>query len=359
MKKFLVYVLAALLIFSLLGCKAKPVEQEPLVDQNTLSGPWIGVCLPAETETWRERGVLLQRALNELDYPVEILYAENDPATQSQQMITLTEKPVAAIVVAAVDGMALDKGLQAAEKAGIPVIAYDRFLTNTDTVDGLVTFNYRELGRLAGQYIVEQKELKNAAQQKKSYNIEFFMGAIEDETALQFHEGLLGALQPYLDAGVLKSATGRVDFVDTYTAFADPALASEKLTGYLEEYYQKKTLDIICVASDEMAAELQNALATRQESVFITGLGGSVAGIQQVINGGVAATVYQNYPALAELCAGVVNDLVTGTQPEAQLKVDNQKIAVPAWRADGFLVTRDNYQSTLIDTGIYREDQFQ
>ena len=353
-KKLLCCLLAALLAVSFVGCGQEDTSPT-VVDQDTLTGPLIGICLPEETAQWQDNAIFLQNELNLLGYPVEVVYGENDPDMQAEQMADFVEKQVAALIVAPVDSMALTEGLQAAEQAQIPVIAFDRQLMGTAVVDAFITFDYADMGRQVGDYIVKTMDLETAMEEDTTYTIELIMGAAEDDTALAFHAGLLAVLQPYLDAGVLESLSGRTSFADTYTQFADPSGAESKLKGYLDQFYKKQQPDILCFGSDEMAMGCAKLLSSYrwENPVLVTGMGGHTKGLEKVESGFLSATVYRNMQALAKRCAAVTDGLITGQVLTHDRMTDNQIKDVPTFLEESFLVNGDNFQEKIVKPGIY------
>src|SRR3712207_7385400 len=74
------------------------------------------------------------------------MFAGDNTPTQSQQVDQMITKGAEALIIAAIDGTALSGQLQAAADAGIPVIAYDRLIRDTENVDFYVTFDNEEVG---------------------------------------------------------------------------------------------------------------------------------------------------------------------------------------------------------------------
>lgn len=358
MKKLVAALLAAVLLFCLFGCGEAPaLPQETTVPEEELTGPVIAICLPEESAFWQSVAIRLEIHLQTGNYRTQVQYAENNPQLQAQQLRALAEAQVGGLVITPVDAMALSDELLAVKNAGIPVVAFDRLPLGTQWVDALVTFDYMDMGRRVGEYIVENKALETAEGESRSYNIELFMGSAEDHTALLFHTGLMRALQPYLDAGVLKCPSGRTSFADTYILLSDPAVAGQKLTATLENFYSKKTLDIVCFATDDMASGCKDILAAYSEgkviTPLVTGVGGGLTGLQQIVDGTQTVTVYQDYDALATSCAQVVDDLLSQRGVTADAFIDNHALEVPALLQPVQIVDSENYQALLIDTGIY------
>ena len=77
---------------------------------------------------------------------------------QIENMIT---KKVDILVIASIDGEALTEVLNKAKNQGIPVIAYDRLIMNSDHVSYYATFDNFKVGVLQGKYIEEQLGLEN------------------------------------------------------------------------------------------------------------------------------------------------------------------------------------------------------
>ena len=104
-----------------------------LVEKNppALSGDW-----PA----------LLAADLEKDGYKADLEYANNDIPTQVQQINTMITKGAKVLIIASIDGGSLTDQLDAAAKAGIKVISYDRLLTGDKNVDYYVSFDNYKVG---------------------------------------------------------------------------------------------------------------------------------------------------------------------------------------------------------------------
>lgn len=346
MRRLMVVLLALGLLFCLAGCGKKTEnapKQEPKPEP---TNPVVGICLPENSTQWSETARLLKKELKALGFEAKIEYAKSDPQMQTRQIRALTEEQVSCLVIAPVDAMALNQELKESDVAGIPVVAYDRQLQDLEAADGAVGFDYYAIGQSLGEYIVSEKEPEAA---KEPLTVEFIMGSAEDDRALQLHMGLLQVLQPYLDAGKLVCPSGRVGFADTYILQEEPGAAAERLSKYLSEHYEKEQLNILCVASDDMAATcaeaLLNAGYNEENWPLITGQGGLPEAVRQIIEGKQTVTVYQDRPALAKACAQEVNSLVAGA-----VVADDERVVF-----QNAVVDKKNYEKLLIKTGIYQK----
>lgn len=322
MQKILALLLA-LTLCCFAGCGGQTAEPEATAPTEPEEKTLIGILLP--DDSWKEKGAALDKALQEKGYATKLLYAQNDPVTQMSQIEQLQAQDAQCMILAAEDAMALASVLETVQ---VPVIAYDRLLTDTERVDVFVGFDYEAMGQQIGRYIREEKALQDAALEGDSYTIEFFMGAAEDNSARLFHKGVLSVLQPYLDSGVLVCNSGRTTFADTYV---NNGLSERKCEDILLKDYTDAPPDIICAGSDLLARGCVKALEkqTYEDAPWplITGQGGDE---DSVTADRLAVTVKKDYDRLAEACAKTADALLKGKKPNYNGKVDNYVIEVPA-----------------------------
>ena len=142
-------------------------EEAPAADAEApaaaASGNKVGVAMPTkDLQRWNQDGSNMQAELEAAGYEVDLQYASNDVATQVSQSENLINGGCAALVIASIDGESLTTVLESAKSAGIPVIAYDRLIMNTDAVSYYATFDNYMVGTKQGQYIVDTLDLDNA-----------------------------------------------------------------------------------------------------------------------------------------------------------------------------------------------------
>lgn len=364
MKKWFAIVLVLAL---LTGCSAPVAGTEPSV--TTLprvaqqgEALRVGICMPTGQEDhWQESARLLQSRLTELGYEVQVYFAENEAQEQARQLGKLLEKGVDCLVIGAVDSLELLDGLEQARKSGIPVVAYDRLLMDTQAVSSYVTFDYEAIGAAMGQQLVELHRLETAKEEKRSYAVEFLMGSPDDNNAVLLHKGLLAVLQPWLDSGVLHCPSGRVSFADTYTLRWDPDTASTQLERLISLHYEKGCYPDICVAaSDALAQGCREALiragCKENKLPTITGQGGSEDALKRIGSGQQAFSVFTDLRMLTENCVMMVRSHLKGEMPQTGSTADNHAMAVPTVLCAGTLIHQENYRQVMVDSGLYTED---
>ena len=127
------------------------------------TGKKVGVSMPTkDLQRWNQDGANMEKELKAAGYEVELQYAANDVATQLNQVNSMVANGCDVIVIAAIEGSSLGEALDMAKAAGIPVIAYDRLLMNSDAVSYYATFDNYMVGTKQGEYIEQALDLANA-----------------------------------------------------------------------------------------------------------------------------------------------------------------------------------------------------
>ena len=338
MKKLWIWI--AVVAFALSACGSEnaetPTTSEPVVERIVDDGvTTVGICLPARDDRWEKEGEALVEALDVGNYAVQLLYAEEDAQVQADQVEKLIAADVDCLVVAAVDSLSLTEGLSHAKAEGIPVIAYDRLLMQTDSVTCYVAFDMLGAGKTMAEYIVDEKQLTTAHEESRSYTIELFMGTPEDNNALFLYQGIMDVLQTYIDSGVLICLSGRLPFEDCCIPGWSAELAKEACDLRLKEHYPETVPDILCAASDSLAegvCESMQIIGYAGEQL-ITGQGAQTEAIERVQAGTQSMTLQPDTQELVRQCVMAVDALLQGRQPEYN-DIDscfNGEVTVPAY----------------------------
>jgi len=325
----------------------------------------VGVCMPTQSsERWINDAANMKKQLEALGYNVDVQFAEDDVQAQVSQIENLVAKKVNCLVVAAVDSSALVNVLAQAKEVGIPVIAYDRLLMDTDAVSYYATFDNKGVGTAIAKYIEDKKQLKTAKAEGRSYTIEFCMGSPDDNNALFLYNGAMEVLKPYLDNGVLICKSGRTSFKDTCILRWSQETAQQWAENYLSAFYAKEKLDIACSAFDGFAYGIRSALEGAGYKVgpdwtMVTGQDAELMAVKNIISGYQTMSIYKDTRLLASKCTSMVQAVLKGTTPEINdtTQYNNNKKVVPSYLCTPVAVDKDNYKSVIIDGGYYTAAQ--
>ena len=92
--------------------------------------------------------------------------------------------------------------LSKAKDANIPVIAYDRLILGSPTVNYYASFDNVKVGSQQADFIVEELGLVNGSR-KGPFTIELFAGSPDDNNTRYFYEASMEVLEPYIQNGDL------------------------------------------------------------------------------------------------------------------------------------------------------------
>ena len=376
MKKLFALLLALAMVLSLAACGEKPgstpgESTNPGTETTTGGetdkpgeGKTVAIAMPTQSsERWIKDGDNMKAQLEALGYEVLLQYAEDDPQQQVSQIENFVAQMVDCIVIAAVDSGALTTVEAQAKTAGIPIIAYDRLLMDTDAVSYYASFDNKGVGTAIAEYIVDAKDLEAARAAGESYTIEFFMGSPDDNNAVLLYQGIMEVLQPYLDDGTLVCKTGRTSFEETCILRWSQETAQQWCENYLSGFYADEDLDIACSAFDGFSYGIRSALEgagyTEANWPLITGQDAELMAVKNIISGKQTMSIYKDTRLLAEKCVTMVNAVVTGSEPEINdtETYDNGVFVVPSYLCTPQAVDVNNYEELLVDGGYYTAEE--
>ena len=151
MKKVLALALALCMIFALCAINA------------SADGKTVGVAMPTkDLQRWNQDGENMKAMFEAEGYNVDLQFASNDVQQQLNQVTNMINNGCDVVVIAAIEGSSLGSALDLAKEKGIPVIAYDRLLMESDAVSYYATFDNYMVGTKQGTYVKETLDLDNA-----------------------------------------------------------------------------------------------------------------------------------------------------------------------------------------------------
>lgn len=371
MKKFLAYILALVMTFSLAACGSGGSSS---ASGSGASGSGkngkIGIAMPTKSlERWNRDGSYLKKQFESAGYTVELTYSDNDVNQQVNDIENLISDNVDILIVAAIDGESLTNVLNSADDADIPVISYDRLIRNTKAVDYYVSFDNYTVGVLQGQYVIDTLKL-DLKDTSKTYNIEFTAGDPADNNAGFFFNGAYDTLKPYIKAGILKVVSGQTKFEEVATASWDTSTAMNRMQNILASYYSDGTqLDIALCSNDSTALGVTQAIESDyagSNTPIITGQDGDEANLKNIVDGKQSMTVYKAVANEAVVTLALAKAILNDEKPDGGLtsqfdcectydtkSYDNGTGIIPSYLLTPSVVTKDNIQSELVDTGYY------
>lgn len=369
MKKFLALLLALVMTLSLVACGGDTTANNENTDND--GAQTVGISMPTKSlERWNRDGSYLKEQFEKAGYNVLLTYSDNDNNQQNNDIANMLAENIDLLIVAAIDGEALAQTLADAKDQNVPVIAYDRMITNSDAVNYYVSFDNYTVGVLQAQYVIDKLDLANAGD--KTYNIEFTAGDPADNNAGFFFNGAYDTLKTYIDAGTLKIPSGKTTFEQVATPAWSTDTAMENFQNTLASYYSDGTvLDIALCSNDSTAMGVAKAITSDyagSNTPLVTGQDGDIANLQNIVDGVQTMTVYKNVADEAGVTLVLAQALLAGETIDASLcdkfaveaacnttDYSNGTTAATSFLLVPYSIDAENLQ-LLVDTGNYAWD---
>ena len=347
MKKILSLVIALAMVVACCACFSGSAKAE---------GKLVGVSMPTQDlQRWNQDGANMEAQLKEAGYEVELLYAANDIPTQVSQIETMIADGCQVLVIASIDGDSLGTVLAQAKEKGIPVIAYDRLIMNSDAVTYYATFDNWLVGVKQGEFIRDALKLDEA---EGPFNIEFITGDPGDNNINFFFDGAMSVLTPYLESGKLVCPSGQTEKAVVATANWATDAAQARFETILSSYYADGTqLDAVLCSNDSTSLGVQNALKANYtgEWPVLTGQDCDIASVKNMLADKQSMSVFKDTRTLAAQVVKKVTAILEGTEPEINdtETYDNGTGIIPSYLCEPVACTPDMIQELLVDSGYY------
>jgi D-xylose transport system substrate-binding protein len=275
----------------------------------------------------------------------KVLYAnaKQDAALQTQQVETMIENKVDALIVDAVDSKAIADSIKKAKDADIPVVAFDRLAEGP--IDAYTSFDNEEVGHVQGKALLTALGAK-----AKDGQIVMMNGAVTDPNAALFKKGAHAELDGKVNIGKeYDTKEWKPENANANMEAAISALGKDKIVG-------------VYSANDGMAGGIITALKAAGVSPLppVTGQDAELAAVQRIVAGEQYASVYKPYAPEAAAAAEMAVALAKGEKLDsiAKEKVDSPtNKGIPSVLVPVVSLTKDNIKDTVIKDGVYTAAQ--
>jgi D-xylose transport system substrate-binding protein len=293
-------------------------------------------------ERWQyDRDLFVARA-KELGAEVLVQAANSNDAMQNSQAENLITQGVKVLVVIPHNGKSAATIVESAHKAGVPVIAYDRLIMDSD-LDLYISFDNVKVGELQADYLVKRKPKGNYV---------LIGGAPTDNNAKLFRQGQMNVLKPYIKRGDIKVVA------DQWANDWLPVEALKHMENALTK--NKNKVDAVVASNDGTAGGAIQALNEQKLAgkVLVSGQDADLAACQRIVAGTQSMTVYKPIKNLATRAAEVAVAMAKGeAAPDATQKVNNNFKAVPSVLLEPIQVDKANLDATVIADGYQKKGE--
>lgn len=282
---------------------------------------------------------------NDKDIEVNVQIANDNLELQKKQIIELINDDVDILVILPSQYDAFQEELKIAEKEKIKVIAYDRLLTK-GKVDAYISFDNIGVGsKLAEQVILG---IGDTPDNKK--NIIIINGDPNDNNSKLINKGIYSTLENIKDPSI--NIIGEV--------WSNGWRENEAFSIVEEKVNQGLRIDGIIAANDILATGAVEALAERSLSgdVIVVGQDAELSACQRIVEGSQKATIYKPINQLSMVTVDYALKLISDKRIEYEETIENdfKNNVVPYIKLDFIVVTKENIDEVIVNTGFHDKD---
>jgi len=291
-------------------------------------------------ERWQRDKDLVEKRAKELGMQVNVQVANGDDNLQIKQAENLLTQGVDVLIVAPHNGDIAASIVEAAHRQGVPVIAYDRLIKNSD-VDLYISHQVVKMGEMQAQYLLDHVN-------KKPANFVIVGGSPTDNNALLLHEGQMNVLNPAVARGDVKIVTDQ--YAKEWQASAALNIVENALTQ------ANNQVDAVVCSNDGTARGAVQALEGQNLAgkVLVSGQDADLASMKLIVEGKQTMTIYKSIQPLANGAVDAAIKLARGEKVETGTTIDNGFKRVPAILLDPVAVDRNNILTTVVKDGYHK-----
>jgi D-xylose transport system substrate-binding protein len=290
-----------------------------------------------------------ERSVQKLCPDCEIIYsnADQDPAKQQQQAEAAITRGAEVMVLDPVDAASAGSIVTRAKQSDIPVVSYDRLITDAD-IDYYVSFDNVRVGELQGESLTKKLEQDG----KSEGSIVMINGAPTDNNAKLFKQGAHSVIDDS-NYKVGKEYDTPDWSPDKAQQEMEQAITALGKGGFVGVYAANDG-----TSGGAIAAMKSNGVDPSK--IPTTGQDAELAGIQRILIGEQYMTVYKAVKPEAAAAAQIAVALVRGEDPPGDLiteQTDNGQEEVPSVILKPVAVTKDNIQETIVKDSYWTPSQ--
>ncbi len=280
---------------------------------------------------------------NRNDVKVIVKTSNYNDALQIEQADSLINQKVDLIVIIATNGNSASKIVSKAHEKDIPVIAYNRLITDAD-VDFMITGNNHEIGKMM---------VKGCTDFKDNGYYAIIGGDYYDINGIELQNSIIKNLDPYLKKGKIKLV---------YQSFTDnwnPTIAASEAEKIISLYGD--SVSAIISGYDGMATAILKVLKKHgmEGKIALTGQDAELNACLNVKQGYQTMTVFHPLKTIAEEAAKISIAIINGENIEefTTEKMQNGRYIIPVKKINSIYVDKNNLESVLVKSGFYTKEQ--
>lgn len=297
-------------------------------------------------ERWiRDRDIFVAEA-QALGAEVLVQVANQDHATQVEQIMALANQNIDVLVVVPNDSTRIGPTVRLVRERGIPVVSYDRLILKGKT-DLYIAHDHVGAGTLMAQ-AVETSVFHR--RRSAPFQLVIVNGARSDYNSVLMNQGFHQVLDPLVNTGSVQIAK-EIWLSDWSSEEAETAFSKAlTVTG---------RPDGVIAANDMLAESLIRVLSRRSflDGTLVTGMDADLAACQRVVEGTQTMTVYKPIAPLAMSAAQYAVKLARHESLDITQFISDGEYQVPFVKLQPVAVDRFNMKDVIVKEGFHRLEE--
>lgn len=291
-------------------------------------------------ERWVRDKELVEQRAKEIGATVNVQVANGSDSEQIKQAENMLTQGVDVLIVAPHNGEVAASIVEAAHRQGVPVIAYDRLIKNSD-VDLYISHQVVKMGEMQAKYLLDHVG-------KKPANFVIVGGSPTDNNALLLHEGQMNVLKPAVDRGDVKIVADQ--YAKEWQANEALKIVENALT------LANNQVDAVVCSNDGTARGAIQALEGQNLAgkVLVSGQDADLASLRLIAEGKQTMTIYKSIQPLAFGAVDAAVKMARGEQVATSETIENGFKKVPAMLLEPVAVDRNNLLDTVVKDGYHK-----
>ncbi|HAH61919.1 MAG TPA: LacI family transcriptional regulator, partial [Treponema sp.] len=287
-------------------------------------------------ERWQRDLDVFMNTAKEHGADVIVQNAGNSVEEQNRQLLYLADRKVSAVVVVAKKRDSLTETVQKLRAKGIPVISYDRLITDAN-ISMYITVDTEKVGELMAKQLMTETN---------GHNWYCILGPNEDYNMTLMKQGI---------GKVINNTPVRITGT-FYTAEWNYDLSYQEAVNLVTS---DRIPDAIVCGNDAVAGSVIQAFSVYypEHHIPLCGQDADIAACQNIVRGLQDFTVYKPITKLAEKAAEYAVLLAQGKSVEeivpARDKINNGYGNIPVVWLQPQVVTKDNIDEVIIKSGFH------
>ncbi|MCF8363386.1 MAG: substrate-binding domain-containing protein [Prolixibacteraceae bacterium] len=297
----------------------------------------VGLLIHEMEGRWYNDVEQIKENAQELGLDLIIKDAQGNENLQISQAKELVEEDVETVIVVAVNQNTAAGIVRIFNKKNIPVIAYDRLISNS-VLEYYISYEYTQIGRMQAEYALSKKPKGNYV---------LLWGDASDNNARLMRIGHEDVLKDPVNAG-------RVNVVHkTFIEGWSSENAKHKMKKILS--FSDKTIDVVIASNDNIAQAVLEAFdeLDMKYPQVVTGQDCTEQACRSIYQNRQTMTIYKPTEQMAKTAVSLANDLRLNQQSfEADGYVNNKRMEVPALFLTPEIIDKSNLNK-IDDTNVF------